>query len=244
MFVGPLSRAKARLKCHTELTAEGAECLGPCGGVRSSRSVSARAASTGIILETGKGEITLLLAKWKDGEPSAFDELMPLVYPHLRQVAAAYVGRERNPDVMQATALVHELYLRLLNQKKADWDDRRHFYTFAAKVMRMILIDHARGNQTQMRGGGAQRVPLSDDLPWVDIGSPELLDLNRALDELSGLDTYKTQLVELRYFLGCTAEETASVMQISKATVDRDLKFVKSWLYRRVYPNAGAEAGA
>jgi RNA polymerase sigma factor (TIGR02999 family) len=198
----------------------------------------------GMALEPAKGEITLLLAKWKDGEPSAFDQLMPLVYPHLREVAAAYVGRERNPDVMQATALVHELYLRLLNQKKADWDDRRHFYTFAAKVMRMILIDHARGNQTQMRGGGVQRVPLSDDLPWVAIGSPELLDLNRALDELSDLDAYKTQLVELRYFLGCTAEETASVMQISKATVDRDLKFIKSWLYRRVYPNAGEEAGA
>lgn len=189
-------------------------------------------------LEPNKGEITMLLAKWKDGEPSAFDELMPLVYPHLREVAAAYVGRERNPDVMQATALVHELYLRLLNQKKADWDDRRHFYTFAAKVMRMILIDHARGNQTQMRGGGVQRVPLSDDLPWIDIGSPELLDLNRALDELSTLDSYKTQLVELRYFLGCTAEETASVLQISKATVDRDLKFIKSWLYRRVRASA------
>jgi len=201
------------------------------------------AAQTGMTVEQSKGEITVLLAKWKNGETSAFHELMPLVYPHLREVAAAYVGRERNPDVMQATALVHELYLRLLNQKKADWDDRRHFYTFAAKVMRMILIDHARGNQTQMRGGGIQRVPLSDDLPWVDIGSPELLDLNRALDELSGLDAYKTQLVELRYFLGCTAEETASVMQISKATVDRDLKFVKSWLYRRVYPNAGQEAG-
>jgi RNA polymerase sigma factor (TIGR02999 family) len=163
---------------------------------------------------------------------------MPLVYPHLREVAAAYVRRERNPDVLQATALVHELYLRLINQKKAAWDDRRHFYTFAAKVMRLILIDHARGNQAQMRGGGAQRVPLSDDLPWIDIGSPELLDLNRALDELSAIDAHKVQLVELRYFLGCTAEETAALMQVSKATVDRDLKFIKSWLYRRLHPGA------
>lgn len=140
-------------------------------------------------MEPAKGEITLLLAKWRDGEPSAFDQLMPLVYPHLREVAAAYVRRERNPDVIQATVLVHELYLRLLNQKKAVGEDRAHFYTFAAKVMRMILIDHARGNQTQMRGGGTERVPLSDDLPWVDIGSAELLDLNRALDELSALDS-------------------------------------------------------
>lgn len=192
-------------------------------------------------MEPGGGEITLLLAKWRDGEPFAFEQLMPLVYPHLREVAAAYVRRERNPDVLQATVLVHELYLRMLNQKKAAWEDRGHFYTFAAKVMRMILIDHARGNQAEMRGGGAQRVPLSNDLPWVDIGSSKLLDLNRALDELNELDSYKVQLVELRYFLGCTSEETADLMQVSKATVDRDLKFVKSWLYRRVYPDAGGD---
>src|ERR1022692_5213384 len=122
----------------------------------------------GGILQPDKGEITLLLAKWKDGEPSAFEDLMPLVYPHLREVAAAYVRRERNPDLLQGTALVHELYLRLLNQKKVAYEDRRHFYTFAAKVMRRILIDHARGNQAQMRGGGSIHVPLSDDLPWVD----------------------------------------------------------------------------
>lgn len=194
-------------------------------------------APTDTSLERPKGEITLLLAKWRDGETSAFEQLMPLVYPHLREVAAAYVRRERNPDTMQATVLVHELYLKLLNQKKAVGEDRAHFYTFAAKVMRMILIDHARGNQTQMRGGGSERVPLSDDLPWVDIGSPELLDLNRALEELGKLDARKVQLVELRYFLGCTAEETAECMQSSKATVDRDLRFVRSWLYRRIYPD-------
>jgi RNA polymerase sigma factor (TIGR02999 family) len=191
-------------------------------------------------VEPVPGEITKLLARWKDGEPSALDELMPLVYPHLRQVAAAYVRRERNPDVLHATALVHELYMRPLSQKRAEWEDRRHFYTFTAKVMRMILIDHSRENQTQKRGGESQRVPLNDDLPWVDIGSPELLDLNRALEELETLDSYKAQLVELRYFLGCTAEETASLLQVSKATVDRDLKFVKSWLYRRVYPDVRA----
>lgn len=195
-------------------------------------------------MQPAKGEITLLLARWKDGEPSAFEELMPLVYPHLREVAAAYIRRERNPGVLQGTALVHELYLRLLNQKQAAWDDRRHFFTFAAKVMRMILIDHARENQAQMRGGNLERIPLSDDLAWVDIDSPELLDLNRALDELNSLDANKVQLVELRYFLGCTAEETASLMQVSKATVDRELKFIKSWLYRRIRPGAGEDAAA
>ncbi len=190
-------------------------------------------------MQPPKGEITLLLTKWKGGDSSAFEELMPLVYPHLREVAAAYIRRERNPDVLQATALVHELYLRLLNQRKAAWEDRQHFYTFVAKVMRMILIDHARENQAKMRGGGCDRVPLSDDLVWVDIGSPELLDLNQALDELGALDAYKVQLVELRYFLGCTAEETADLMQVSKSTVDRDLKFTKSWLYRRLHPAGG-----
>lgn len=190
-------------------------------------------------MEPGGGEITLLLAKWKEGDASAFEELMPLVYPHLRQVAAAYVRRERNPDVIQGTALVHELYLRLVNQRKVVGEDRAHFYTFAAKVMRMILIDHARGNQTEMRGGGMQRVPLHDDLLWVEIGSAELLDLDQALDELGQLDAHKVEVVELRYFLGCTAEETAGLMGISKATVDRELKFIKSWLYRRVYPDPG-----
>ena len=162
----------------------------------------------GGFLQPARGEITVLLAKWKNGEPSAFEDLMPLVYPHLREVAAAYVRRERNTDLLQGTALVHELYLRLLNQKKAVGEDRRHFYAFAAKVMRMILIDRAREMQTQMRGGDRERIPLSDDLAWIDIDSPELLDLNRALDELAALDANKVQLVELRYFLGCTTEET------------------------------------
>ncbi len=190
-------------------------------------------------LRVETGEITLLLAKWRDGEDSVFEQLMPLVYPHLRQVAAAYIRRERNPDLLQATALVHELYLKLLNQKKVAYEDRGHFYTFAAKVMRRILIDHARGNQALIRGGGSVHVPLSNDLPWVDVGSEELLELNRALDELNAIDAYKVQLVELRYFLGCTAEETAALMHSSKATVDREMRFIKSWLYRRLHPETG-----
>jgi len=189
-------------------------------------------------VQPAKGEITLLLTKWKDGDSSAFKELMPLVYPHLREVAAAYIRRERNPDVLQATALVHELYFRLVNQRKAAWDDRQHFYAFAAKVMRMILTDHARQKQSQKHGGDYERIPLHDDLLWVDINGPEVLDLSGALDELAALDTRKVEIVELRYFLGCTAEETADLMQVSKATVDRELKFIKSWLFRRLHPGA------
>ena len=189
-------------------------------------------------MEAAGGEITILLSRWRDGEPEAFDQLLPLVYPHLREVAAAYMRRERNPGAMQATVLVHELYLRLLKQNRTALSDRAHFYTYAAKVMRMILVDHAREINAQSRGGGLQRIPLSDDLSWVEIGSPEILQLNIALEKLEMLDARKAQLVELRYFLGCTAEETAGLMSLSKATVDRDLKFVRSWLYQRVYPQA------
>ena len=192
-------------------------------------------------MDAAKGEITLLLAKWRNGEESAFNELMPLAYPHLREVAAAYVRRERNADTLQATALVHEFYLRLLNQRKAVWEDRRHFYVFAARVMRMILIDHAHERQTQSRGGNLVRVPLNEELSWIDVGSPDLLDLNRALDELNALDPSKVQMVELRYFLGCTAEETAGLMDLSKATVDRALRFTKSWLYHRINPGVAEE---
>ena len=193
-------------------------------------------------MEPEQGEITVLLSKWRDGEPDAFEHLMPLVYPHLRQVAAAYIRRERDPGLMQATSLVHELYLRLLGQKKAAWEDRAHFYTFAAKAMRMILIDHARGNHAQRRGGGGQRVPLSNDLPWVDVGSLELIELNRALDELNAVSAKTVEMLELRYFLGCTSDETAELLHVSKATVDRDLKFARTWLYRRLEPARAAPA--
>ena len=188
-------------------------------------------------MQLSGGEITVLLVKWRDGESSAFQELMPLVYPHLREVAAAYIRRERNADVLQGTALVHELYMRLLNQKNGVGEDRGHFYAFAAKVMRMILIDHAREMQTLTRGGDLDRIPLNDDLAWVNIDGPELLDLDRALDELGQSDASKVQLVEMRYFLGCTVEETADLVHRSRSAVNRDLKFIRSWLYSRLYPD-------
>lgn len=188
------------------------------------------------------GEITQLLRQWKQGEPEAFDRLMPLVYPHLRQVAAAYIRRERNPGAMQATALVHEMYLRLVDRKKVDLADRVHFYTFAAKIMRLILTDHARSNVAQKRGGGVRLVPLNDQIPWIQIGTESMLDLSRALDELEAIDPHKVQLIELRYFLGCTAAEAAEILQVSKATADREMKFVRSWLYQRIYPSDNVRA--
>lgn len=185
-----------------------------------------------------QGEITRLLAGWNDGDSAAFESLVPLVYPHLRKVAAAHIRRERAPGVMQATSLVHELYLRLLVQEKAEWKDRAHFYTFSSKIMRMILIDHARANQAQRRGAQAEHVPLSDDLPWVGLNSPELIDLNTALDALNQTDPTLVQTLELRFFLGCSIEETAEIMRLSESTVKRNIKFAKTWLYRRIAPSS------
>lgn len=181
-----------------------------------------------------QGEITLLLNQWRDGNPSAFERLLPLVYPRLRELAGSYLRRERVPGVMQPTSLVNEFYLRLVARKQANWGDRAHFFTFSAKIMRMILIDNARGNQAQRRGGGAELVPLDDDIAWIGIDSTEMVELNQALEALALVDEEKVQLVELRYFLGCTAEETAAVMQVSKSTVDRDLKFARVWLFRHM----------
>ena len=189
-------------------------------------------------MDSPAGEITQLLARWKGGETEAFEQLVPLVYPHLREVAAAYIRREKAPGVLQATSLVHELYLRLRNQRKAGWDDRVHFYTFCAKVMRRILIDHARSQMAQRHGGSVQQVPISENLVWVEVGSPEVIELDDALEELGRLDATKVQVIELRCYLGHTAEETAELLNLSKATVDRHLSFAKAWLYRRMKPGA------
>lgn len=189
-------------------------------------------------MEAEKGEITVLLLKWRQGEAQAFEELMPLVYPHLREVASAYLRRERNPGVMQATSLVHDLYLRLLGEHRTVLSDRSHFFTFAAKVMRLILIDHAREVQSLRRGRGIQHVPLSPDIPWIEVGGGDMLQLNIFLDELQKLDPERLQVAELRYFLGCTVDEVSDLMGKSNATIHRDLQFVRTWLYSRLYPEA------
>ena len=180
------------------------------------------------------GEITQLLLEWKQGKPGAFDRLMPLVYPHLCQLAAAYIRGERDPGVLQATALVHEVYLRLIGLREPDWVDRAHFYTFSAKVMRRILTEHARSNARQKRGGGAEHVALHDQIPWLQVGDESTIELDRALDELEAIDPQQVHLVELRFFLGCTAEETGEILRISTATLNCEVKFASSWLYRRM----------
>jgi len=185
-------------------------------------------------MERQAGDITVLLRRWKEGDERACDELMPHVYPHLHEVAAAYLRRESEDHTLQPTALVHELYIRLLQQRKPDWNDRVHFYRFAATVMRRILTDHARAAETGKRGAGLPHVPLDREIPWINLNSADVLDLNRALDELEIADARIVRLVELRYFLGCTTAESADLLGVSAATADRDLTLARTWLYAKL----------
>lgn len=192
----------------------------------------------------GGGEITILLRRWRDGDKTALDHLMPLVYPRLRAIAGSLIRREPDGFTLQATDLVNESYLRLQRQRKIELSDRGHFFSFAAQVMRLILADHWRSSRSRKRKADGAHVPLHDDIQWVNVNGPEIVDLNQALDELEVLDSRKVRAVELCYFLGCTVEEASDLMEVSKATVDRDLQLARAWLFRRLRgPNPEDEAG-
>ena len=183
------------------------------------------------------GDITLLLKQWNDGDRTALERLTPLVYPHLRAIAAAFLRRENRGHTLQATGLVHELFLRLLGRREARFENRAHFFSLSAKLMRFALIDHARRLGRDKRGGGGDAVPLHQEMPWVDACGPEVLDLDRALTELEALDAEQARMVELRYILGCNVEETAELLQVSKSTVDRKVRMGRAWLFARLHPN-------
>jgi RNA polymerase sigma factor (TIGR02999 family) len=161
--------------------------------------------------------------------------LIPVVYAELRRLAHHYLSRERPGHTLQATALVHELYLRLIPQAEANWDDRGKFVGIAAHVMRQILVEYARGRRRQKRGGDQQRVPLDDDVAVIDPAeSDRWEDLDRALNRLAELDPRQAQIVELRYFGGLTVEETASVIGVGAKTVKRDWSVARAWLRREL----------
>src|ERR1700749_1159662 len=148
------------------------------------------------------GEVTQMLDRWREGDSRVLKNLIPLVYGQLHRIAEGYMRREREDHTLKPTALVNEVYMRLLNQRKVSWDDRIHFFTFAARMMRNILKDHARAHLADRRGGGdGSRVPVSEEIAWVGTSSAEILDLNRALDRLEELDQRKAHLIELRFFL-------------------------------------------
>lgn len=180
-------------------------------------------------------DITELLDQWRKGREEAFGQLAPAVFDHLHQLASSYLRGERGHHTLQATALVSEVFLRLLDTRRLQYRDRAHFYAFAAKVMRRILVDHARRHRAQKRGDGVSRVELAPELAWVDADSPEMLDLDRALGELAELDEFAVQILEFRFFLGATAEETAELLGMSRAAVDRSVRFSVSWLHARLH---------
>jgi RNA polymerase sigma factor (TIGR02999 family) len=181
-----------------------------------------------------EGEITLLLKQWAGGDPVALRDLMPLVYEELRRLARGYLSQEHAPKTIQATGLVHEVYLRLSEQRKVHFNNRHHFYGAAARIMRRLLVDEARAQDAQKRGGGQTRVGLTESIPAPSGSDVEVMSLDAALNELEEFDERKARLVELRYFAGLSIEEAAEVMGLSPMTLKRDWAVARAWLYERM----------
>jgi RNA polymerase sigma factor (TIGR02999 family) len=181
------------------------------------------------------GDVTSLLLEWSRGRADALEKLMPVVYDELRLVAKAHLGRERRDHTLQPTDLVHEAYLKLVDQRHVDWKNRAQFFAVAARLMRRVLVDHARARLAQKRGGGATRVTFDETLP---LGTPDadvtLLALDDALSELGTLDARQARTVELRYFAGLTVDEAAVALGVSGMTVKRDWTVAKAWLKLRL----------
>jgi RNA polymerase sigma-70 factor (ECF subfamily) len=182
-------------------------------------------------------QVTELLIRWSNGDHGALDQLTPLVYEELRDLARSYLRRESPGQSLQPTALVHEAYIRLVDQSLPDWKNRAHFFGVAARVMRQILVDQARNHHALKRDGGRQ-VEMDDAVALTDDRSAELLALDEALRTLESFDTRKAKIVELRFFAGLTVEETASALEISPATVHREVRLAETWLYRKLRPRS------
>jgi RNA polymerase sigma factor (TIGR02999 family) len=179
--------------------------------------------------------VTQLLVDWSNGDQAALDKLMPVVYDELRRLASNYLRRERAGHTLQPTALVNEAYLRLVDQRQARWQNRAQFFGVAAQLMRRILVDHARVRQAQKRGGSdQQQISLSHADRVAQKPDVDLLALHEALNELAAIDEQQARIVELRFFGGLTIEETAEVMGISHATVERDWTMARAWLRREL----------
>ena len=179
-------------------------------------------------------QLTDLLVAWSKGDPIALDQLMPLVEGELRRIAGAYFVRENREHTLQPTALVNEAYVRLIDQRRVDWQNRAHFFAVAARLMRRILVDHARGRHRAKRGGGKPNITLDEGLILSPERSAEIIALDEALANLSSMDARKGQVVEMRFFGGMTAEETAQALNISPNTVMRDWRLAKAWLHREL----------
>jgi RNA polymerase sigma factor (TIGR02999 family) len=184
--------------------------------------------------EPSQAEITQLLKAWQGGDDKALDRLTPAVYAELRRIARRYMRRESPDNSLQATALVHEAYLRLVDGKMAVWQDRAHFFAISAQMMRRILVDKARSRAADKRGGQAVRMELNESLDGSPVANDEILRLNDALDALAAFDERKAKVIELRFFGGLSVEETAEVLKISPQSVMRDWKLARAWLAREM----------
>ena len=185
-------------------------------------------------------DVTRILSKIEDGDPSAAEELLPLVYDELRQLASRKLHNEKSGQTLQATALVHEAYIRLVDVDQAQhWNGRGHFYGAAAEAMRRILVDNARRKASPMHGGDRRRVELKDMSSATDVSAEDLLSLDEALTRLSQINPSKAELVKLRFYAGMSVPEAAKVLGISVATAERHWIYARSWLYCEL--NAGEE---
>ena len=181
-----------------------------------------------------RDDVTRLLLDWSKGDRAAHEQLLPVVYDELRRLAGAYMRRERRNHTLQPTALVHEAYLRLVDQQRVDWRNRAQFVGLAAVMMRRILVNHARDREAAKRGGQAERVSLTlagDVFHRPDV---DVLALHDALDRLAALDPRKSQVVELKFFGGLTTDEIAEALELSAATVEREWSFSRAWLYEAI----------
>jgi RNA polymerase sigma factor (TIGR02999 family) len=182
----------------------------------------------------GAGQITGLLRAWSDGDETALEQLIPLVEADLRRLARAYMARERRGHTLQATALMNEAVVRLVDARKIRWEDRSHFVGIAARLMRRVLVDHARSHRAHKRGGAAIRVTLTDRVALAPEPALHLLALDSALEKLARDDPRKAKVVDLRYFGGLSVEETAHVLHVSPDTIKRDWRLAKLWLLREL----------
>lgn len=179
-------------------------------------------------------QVTELLIAWSNGDQAALEELMPLVYSELRRLAHHYLRRERPGHTLQTSGLVNEAFLRLVDQSHIQWQNRTHFFGISARLMRQILVDHARKQHYAKRGGDAQHIALDEAIIISNERAKEVLDLDDALKKLAEIDPRQSQIVELRFFGGLSTEETAEVLSISVSTVMRDWMVAKSWLRRAI----------
>lgn len=180
-------------------------------------------------------DVTKLLIAWRQGDSAALDRLMPMLYDELHRLARLYMRRERGDHTLQPTALVHEAYVRLIDQTRVDWRSRAHFIGVAAKLMRRVTLKHARAHRAEKRGGRALRVTLTDVGPRGTVADAEdLLALDRALDRLEKLDPRQARIVELKFFGGLGSREIEDLLEISRSTVDREWRAARAWLKREL----------